>query len=169
MKISSLWSLIALLIPAVGICGQWEDLKAAYARETDEGVRRPKIIAEANAPTFTVWQQVVTNVAPSNVVTAVQQLAALATNVAPIIAQVGLNYQKLEQYSMDHASTLTEVEALTLFKMKAVWEPVAASPHLADGMANFRPVIVVTNLVSAQGPSIAVQAIGHAATEKDFQ
>ena len=165
---SRLWKIILLSIPVTGIlrADEFDVLKARYAADQNM-YRRDMIVAEANAPRTTPEQRTVTNAVPADVLQKVQQLNLMLTNFTAIIQQVGMNFEAVKEYALNHAAELTPDQQTKLFTCERLW--LAVKDHAPDGLANFQPVTTNTVTVSVPAPSIAQERLGRQATAEDLK
>lgn len=163
---SNVWKMLALLLPVVGVCGEFDDAAARFRAEPDIH-RRAEIVARINAPQATTEVRAVTNTAPPAVLVKVQQLGRILTNFAAVTAQTGVNYEALKEYALANAADMTPAQHAMLLTCDRLWAEV--KDYAPDGLSNFRPVTTNSVTVLIPAPSLAEQRLGRAATAEDMK
>jgi hypothetical protein len=163
MKVCNIWKCFALLIPAVGICGEFENLRARYAAEQDEH-RSAAILREANAPS------IVSSVTTSQVITA--RDARLADREAKYLAELasaGLSVTNdfdaaCDALNAGRGNADNVARGLRLFTLIERIKELGGDPKASTGLTHETNIVTTATFTSP-----AMQALGRAATAEDLK
>ena len=163
MNFSKAWKLLVLLIPAAGMCSDFDGLKARYAA-TQDLPTRDRILAEANAPSVRVGVTTQTVVMARDA-----RLADREAKYLTELAAAGLSVTNdfdaaADALNANGNNTATLRLGLRLFTLRARIAELGGDPKASTGRT-----AETNTVISETRTSPAMQRLGREATGKDLE